>query len=194
MSYDKFGGGNRNQYKLHDKVWDDLTAPILSARTPGTQAPTLTTFGPGASHMKQYAFTVGDNVWLAFHVPHTFCPGTLAYPHMHWSTDGTDTGVVEWDVDVQMAYGHGQQAFPAETNFQLSANASGTPWNHEITEDDGTNALVLLEPDALIFIHLELGAGTTCTDTVFGLFFDFHYQVDRIGTPDKAPDFWLPNE
>jgi hypothetical protein len=60
-----------------------------------------------------------------------------------------------------------------------------------ITED--TVGITIAEPDELILVTLErvTNGGVENADTVFGLTVDFHYQVDRLATPNRAPNFYV---
>lgn len=189
------GKGNRNLYRLHDTVWEDLYSPIVSARLPGANFPTLTNFGPDSA-MQRMAFTKGDFVYLDFHVPHGIALNSKAYPHVHWTSNGTDTGNVVWKIEYTLAKGHQQAAYPSVSTVSLTQAGSGTAWQHMIVEAGDDDAVTLAEPDILIHVKLSRSnvAGDTNSDTIFGLAMDWHFQIDRIGTPDKSPDFWLADE
>lgn len=129
-------------------------------------------------------------MYLAGHVDHDYLPDSIAYPHVHWAVSGTDVNTVKWQLTYILAKGHGQQAFPAETVITVEAAPNGTAWNHEVTEHG--SGFSLLEPDALVLIELKriTNGGTDNANTVFGLFVDFHYQVQSYATPYRLPDFW----
>jgi hypothetical protein len=171
--------------------WDDLLAPITTAKVPAVGAPTWSAFGP-SGNLYAYSFAKGDAVYLNFHILHRMAPGGLMHPHVHWATDGTDTGTVVWDVEYAFSKGHNQEAYGAPTTITLSEAASGTAWQHMITETDDSTEILTPEPDTVIIVRLSRknDASDTCTDNVFGLFMDWHYQIDRNSTPKRAPDFY----
>lgn len=173
--------------------WRDELAPISGARIPPASAPTQTNFGSaGSLQRKEFAFAVGDYIYVSpFHTQHDVKPNSTAYFHVHWTTDGTSTATVRWELNVQRALGHNQAAFGAPTQLLLTAQAaSGTAYQHMIVED--ATGVTLYEPDELFFVTLRrvTNGGTDNTDNVFGLMCDIHYQVDRLATRNKAPNFY----
>lgn len=172
--------------------WKDLTASVSSAKVPPASAPTATNFGTTHTPARQeYAFSVNDYIYIEpFHVDHDVMPNSTAYIHVHWSTNGTDTGNVQWRCHIQRALGHDQAAFAYITSIDIEQAASGTAWQHMVAED--TVGITLYEPDELILVTLQRisASSNENTDTVFGLTVDFHYRSDRETTPNKAPNFY----
>ena len=184
---------NKVYEKLRGPLWDDNTAELFNSAGGGV-APTLAAFGPtGITH--QYEFNQGDSVEIAFHIKHDIKPGSYIYPHVHWSTDGVGSGDVEWVLSYDVAKGHNQEAFSAGSSISVVQTASGTAWQHMITEASDAQAFIAPEIDSLIFMTVTRGSTSdtypdTGTGGVFGLYVDLHYQKDRFGTPNKAPDFY----
>lgn len=171
--------------------WEDNLTSLLTGRVGGT-APTLTAFGPTGTN-DAYAFGINDFVYTSgFHITHDIKPDSKIYPHVHWTTDGTSTNTVKWELSFTYAKGHNQEAFPADTVINLEQAASGTAWQHMITEASDAQAFDAPEVDSIIVMRARrvTNAGTDNTDDVFGLFVDLHYQKDRFGTAQKAPDFY----
>lgn len=172
-------------------LWDDELTSLIPAR-PGSTAPTLTAFGPSGTN-QALVFAVNDFVFTpGFHIKHGIKPGSKIYPHVHWTTDGTDTNTVKWELSITIAKGHNQEAFPADTVIELEQAGSGTAWQHMIVEASDAQALDAPEVDSVVMMRFRriTNGGTNNTDDVFGLFVDIHYQKDRFGTPQKAPDFY----
>lgn len=177
----------------HGVVWKDLLAPIATAKLPSVSAPTWTAFQPGGGgNLYQYAFAVGDMVFLTYHVNHDMAQTGLLYPHMHWTTDGTDTGNVQWKFEYSYAKGHNQEAFTnsSSTIITVEEAATGIPYQHMVTED--TVGIPVFEPDTLIICAVSRIAASSDenTDTVFGLSLDAHYPATYVGTPQRAPNFY----
>lgn len=176
-----------------DVGWYDLISPVSSASVPPAAAPTAAAFGPSGSRL-EFAFGVGDYVFVQpFHVNHDVKPGGLAYAHVHWSTNGTNVQPVKWELAIMRALGHNQANFGAPEIKTVTQTPHGTAWRHMIAEVGDVDALTLDEPDELIIVTLKrvTNGGTENTDSVFGLMVDFHYQVDRRATPNKAPNFYV---
>ena len=178
--------------KLRGPLWEDMLTAISSGRTGVANAPNWTAFGPTGTN-SQWVFSLDDYIQLnGFHITHDVKPGSKIYPHIHWTTDGTDTNTVKWRLSYTLAKGHNQEAFPADATIDLEQAGSGIAWQHMISEVSDAAAIDMPEIDTLIVIRLErvTNGGTDNTDDVFGIFVDLHYQKDRFGTPQKAPDFY----
>lgn len=172
--------------------WRDLLASVSSARVPAANAPTVENFGSaGSLQRKEYAFAVGDYIYIQpIHIQHDVKPGSTAYLHVHWTTDGTLTATVKWEMNYQRALGHNQEAFGAPAAITVTQAPSGTAYKHMIAETD--TGITLYEPDELILVTLRriTNGGTDNTDKVFGLMVDVHYESDRQNTRRRTPDFY----
>ena len=177
--------------KLRGPLWEDNLTSLITSR-PGATAPTLRAFGP-TGNIQQLDFAINDFVYTSgFHIGHDIKPGSKMYPHVHWSTNGIDTNTVKWELSFTYAKGHNQEAFPAETTLNLEEAASGTAWQHMITEATDAEAFTAPEVDSIILMKVRrvTNGGTDNADQTFGMFIDMHYQKDRFGTPQKSPDFY----
>lgn len=173
-----------------DLLWDDNTAD-MRAGTVKSGAPVLTDINGGPS--QAYVFAVGDSVNLSFHIKHDIKPGSLIYPHIHWTTDGTNTGTLTWRISYQYSAGHARGTFTTASTMDLTATASGTAWTHEITEASDSQAFVTPEVDSLILVNVKLQSASgfgTPADDIFGLYADLHYQKNALGTKLKSPPFY----
>jgi len=168
--------------------WSDLRMSIANAPI-GAGTPTLTAFGPTAN-IKALKFALNDSVYLAAHFSHDILLGSTIFPHVHWSTDGTDVNTVKWQLKYTFAESHDTDNFPTETTINLEEAGAGSAWRHMITED----AVGFVTPDIDSIILCELtritNGGVNNTDAVFGLFTDIHYQVGQVATPSRSPNFW----
>jgi len=184
----------------HGVVYRDLTSAVSSAKVPTAKYPTSEDFGPTHTPQRQeLKFAVDDYVFMEpFHINHDIKPlGSKAFIHVHWSTNGTDNGKVQWECTILRALGHNQDV--AEGHFggtpvvkTVEQRASGTAWQHMIAEVPDGEEITLTEPDEIIFVTLRRIAASTdeCTADVFGLTVGFHYEADRVGTPQRAPNFY----
>jgi hypothetical protein len=171
--------------------WKDMLAPLSAAGVPSNAAPTLTDFVVGGITRREYAFAVGDLLYVQpFHVNHDAKPGGRAFLHIHWTTNGTSTNVVRWRFDIMRALGHNQASFTQVDSITVEQAAQGTAYRHMVTET--TTPLILVEPDELILVTVNriANGGTENPNTVFGLMVDLHYEADRHSTPNKAPNFF----
>jgi len=174
-----------------DALWEDNITSLLTGR-PGASSPTLTAFGPSGTN-QAYVFGVNDFIYTAgFHITHDIKVGSDVYPHVHWATDGTDANTVKWEMSFTYAAGHNQAAFPADTVVTVEQAGSGIVWQHMITEVSDGDAFTAPEVDSIIMMRLRrvTNGGTDNSDDVFGVFVDLHYQKARLGTINKAPNFY----
>lgn len=168
------------------EVWFDNLAPMAQGKT-AAGSPAMSAFNTTWQALK---FIVDDGVYLYFHINHDIKQGSLVYPHVHWSTGGTSTNTVKWQLDYTIAKGHNQEAFPSTTAITVEQAASGTAWQHMITES--TNPFTAPEPDSVVIVKATriTNGGSENADDVFGIYVDLHYLIDRPGTINKSPDFY----
>jgi hypothetical protein len=167
---------------------------------------------PGALNIYQgtvrdYSFSVNDQVDCKIHIPHDYAMGTDIFVHVHWSHIGTAiTGNFAGNFKHTYAKGHNQAAFPAEKTLGLTyatVNIATTPQRrHRIDEVQlsvaGGSATQMstadIEPDGLLLINWLQTGIPTITGTIvepFIHYIDLHYQSTGIGTKAKVgPTFW----
>lgn len=168
--------------------WRDMLMDASGAAK-GAGTPTLVAYGPSAN-ISQYEMGIGDSLYFTGHVDHDWLVGSLAHFHVHWSTGGTNTQPVRWEINYTIAKGHNQANFPATQAIYLEEAAHGTAWRHMITEDQ--TGIDLQETDAIIMFEVKrvTNGGTDNTDNVFIHMCDLHYRVGQVATPNKSPDFF----
>jgi hypothetical protein len=176
--------------QLRGPRWKVLTyAPftgVLGSVTP----PTLSSFGTGA-YGREYEFNRGDLIYGEIKIPSDIVPNSQFYIDLHWSTDGTGTGNVEW----VMAFALAKEGaiFPAATTLTVIDAANATAWYHSVSEVE--TAIDIEEPETVIIGNVMRGnTSDTYSDTaaghVFLLSIGLHYQSDRFGTVNKDKDFY----
>lgn len=173
--------------------WKDNIQDFAAARGNGTTEPLWQNMGNG---QYAYHFTPNDELFVKFHVTHDYKIGTKAYPHVHFLVDTTMTAgqTVVWSFNYVKAKGHAQGqslSTPAETVIVMTYTATGTEvaGEHIILECNDASAFDLIEPDTIISARVKLNS-TNVSGRVFGLLCDLHYQVDRLATVNKKPNFY----
>lgn len=178
--------------------WRDLVGAI-NTRASGAGVPSIAQYGTTSIYQYQFSQTTTQEVFVEFHIPHDYVPGTDVYIHAHWSQATADAGVaVKWSFDALYSKGHNQQAFPGTvTTVSVTQNSSSTVRQHMIAEVQlsttgsiGGNAL---EVDGIILVRVYRDPGDaadTLTVTPFLHFVDIHYQSTNMATAGKAPDFY----
>ena len=184
--------------------WKDVLGAIVVRQT-GPSAPNFTTFRGGSC--RAYAFDVGDQADIIFHIPHDYVLGSDLHLHLHWLHNGTSvSGNLTVDYSVSYAKGHDQAAFSAEVTPQLTVaapNIATIPrWQHRIDEIQLSAVVPAadqlttgdLEVDGIISINLSpsvipaISGGSP--NQPFFLFADLHYQSTGVATKNKVPNFY----
>lgn len=173
--------------------WQDYLSSISAGKAVGANAPTWATIRAGLAAYSFSASTMNE-IWLSFHILHEYQVGTMIYPHVHWTTTGTNTGVCRWGLEYSFARGYNIEAFPAPTTIYLEQAASGTAYQHMITEGSEGNGVTIanLETDGIILMRVfrdAANAADTLTDAAFGLFVDIHYQSDGMLSQERNRPF-----
>lgn len=182
--------------------WHDMLGEII-VKTTGAGTPLLAVH---RGNVSQYTFTVGDFVYLAFHIPHDYAPGTDLHIHYHWSHIVTTVtgGTVTWRAEISYAKGHNQAAFTAAVTLDTSPAASTTQYQHMISEVQMSAAAPSgsqidtddIEPDGLILVRVTLQANAITVSSggvpdPFLHYADIHYQSTGVGTKSKvSPGFY----
>lgn len=176
-----------------DWGWRDITADI-NVKGSGANDPTFATYTGTALRAYQFSASAEQEVFLVFHVPHDYVPGTPIYFHAHWSNAAAvpNTGNVVWGFDYAFARGFSQDAFPAVTTTTVTQASSATRYMHQIAETIA-QSIPNLEVDGLILCRVyrkAADANDTCSDAVFLHTADIHYQSSNIATKNKIPNFY----
>ncbi len=173
--------------------WRDITAAI-EVRGVGASDPTFAIYT--GTTLRQYQFSAGtaQEVFMTFHIPHDYIPGTAIHLHAHWSNAAAvpNTGGVVWGFDYSFAKGFNQAPFSAIQSITATQASPATRYQHMVTE---TAAVTIpgLEVDGLLLVRCYrkvADAGDTCTDAVFLHTADIHYESNSNTTLNKAPNFY----
>lgn len=173
--------------------WRDLIGDI-NVRGSGASDPSFATYTGTALRAYQFSPTSEKEVFIVYHVPHDYVPGTDIYFHAHWSNAAVapNTGDVVWGFDYTFAKGFNQEAFPALTSITVTQACPATRYQHNIAE---TVAVTIsgMEVDGLLLVRgyrKAADAADTCTDAVFLHMMDIHYSSTNMATKNKSPSFY----
>jgi len=171
--------------------WRDITSEI-NVRGVGATDPTWSQIGSGPFFA--YDFAVNDVCWMSFHIPHDIVPNSTINLHAHWLSDGTETNSVKWEFIYAYAKGFDQAAFDMAAGTTVTAEeaASGTAFQHMVTETTSQTISGLDEPDGIVYTRIRriTNGATDNTDSIFLLTSDIHYQSTNIATRQKSPNFY----
>jgi hypothetical protein len=204
-----------------DYGWADILGYLQTRPAAGLGSAAVPDFVDYAStgiYAYRFGTAVPNNheheIFVEFHIPHDYAPGTDLYIHIHWSQTTVDTGGAasapgnaHWEFDVHYAKGHGtaggaaRGAFGTVVSPSVTQQGSTTQYGHMIAEvqlsDTSPSASQLdsddIEVDGLILVRLHRDpahANDTLDQDTFVHFIDIHYQSTNLPTKQKAPDFY----
>jgi len=169
--------------------WHDLIGQIFVEIGGATAPPFEQILSTG---FFAHNFDVNDEVWVKYHIPHDYVPGSDIYLHAHWMPDGTDTNDVVWEFEYAYAHGHDQAAFPlgSTTTVTATQTVGGTQYQHYVTETAAQT--ITMEADGILFVKVTriTNGGTDNSDEIYLLLADVHYQSTDVGTKNKSPNFY----
>lgn len=174
--------------------WADIVAELYTRTSPN--AANVNNF---RDNIYLYEFNANEmrEAFSNFHMPHSWKQGTMVYPHMHYTVNTNNTGIVRWGFEYTLARRHdstGQTSFPVTTTIYVEQTIpSNSAYKHFVCEapQNGGIAGTNLEVDAMILMRVFRDAtNDTFPDSVLGITVDLHIEVDRAATPNRAPDFY----
>lgn len=171
--------------------WADSFGEIKSKND--ASSPDFSSFRNGIS---SYSFPPSylTEVFVNFHVPHDYVLGTMIYPHVHWSTSGTNTGAVSWCFEYTYASGYGIEAFGETQTIEVAQPFNGTPYTHMIAEPSEGDGLLIpgMEADGIILFRIYRNTESvndTQTQAAFMFNCDFHYCSSGLLTNERNRSF-----
>ena len=193
--------------------WKDVLGE-LTIKTVGVTDPEWVVY---RDTIYQYRFTNGAavrEVWLNYHIPHDYVPGTDIYIHTHWSQIAVDTGgaagvpgVAKWFFDISYADGYGTAGGAADPfvtvkTVSVTQQASTTQYGHMIAEviisgasDTATTFdRTKFKVDGVLLVRLyhdSTDGDDTLDQSPFVHYVDMHYQTNGVmGTYNKNTPFY----
>lgn len=174
-------------------VWDDLRVPAEQVNIIGPDnipGPVLFRRNAAGTSIGTYALgfdkTVNEQIFFSAQLPHQYKPGSTIKVHVHWSTgNSTKTGNVDWRLEYTWAnYG---EVFPDTSDVLMRQAGTGVAYSHLITTSVdivGTGK----KESSMMKCRLYRDAVTdTFDDDALLLEVDFHYEVEKLGTPNELP-------
>jgi hypothetical protein len=147
-------------------------------------------------------FIAGEmrEAFAEFHIPHTWKPGTMMYPHVHFTILSSAAGTVRWGFEYIFARTQRSNAFTQypETSTTIyleqviAANSERTHFVVEAAQGQGIDG-ANLEVDGMILARVfrdGAHANDTFAQDVFGITVDLHTEIDRYSTPFRFPPFY----
>ena len=161
---------------------DDLRVPASSVKLQGASIPSWGTLNNGL-----YTLNFEDNksnqIIFVAQMPHKYKEGTDIYPHIHWLPTTANSGNVVWKFEY--SWFNVNEAAPTSTTLSTTDATEGDK-KHQIASFgpiDGTGKKI---SSILVCRVWREGSDTddTYSDKAGFLEFDFHYEVDAMGSRD----------
>jgi len=176
-------------------VWKDNVSSFVVKNFGGGGNPT---FGPVLGNIQGLIFAKDsmNQVWCDFHIDHDIALGTKIYPHVHYMPISNNGGVVRWGIEYYIAKGHQQQKFQGPFTIYIEqtipVNSLGL---HMVAEASDASAILssAIEPDSFVKTRVFRDAqhvNDTHPNNIHAWCADLHYQVIRVGTKNKGPNFF----
>lgn len=188
---------------LSRTVWDDLKVPLERGRLGSGNQPTFAQFmDDGASSVGVFAYAFADQavagneeqLFFSVQLPHSYKQGTDIGAHIHWSpaVSGGANEFVKWGleytwVNVDGTFGN-TTIITSDASSASTATTSGdttlTADKHYITvigTITGTGKNISSMLMCRVFRNSSHADDDLAQDA-FGLDFDFHYEIDTMGS------------
>ncbi|HDY68452.1 MAG TPA: hypothetical protein ENH85_11750 [Candidatus Scalindua sp.] len=190
-NYSKFEADGTLEFNGTAVVWEDLRIVPGAFEFAGASDPTLQNWQPGGSGttFKIYKFKENDEVFFTCQLPHTYKEGTDILAHLHWTPadrgNEEGTAVVAWKLDYSWA--NRDAVFAASATVDLSDACQSTDDDHLKTPTVAITGSGK-EISSMIVCRLwrdsagDTWTGTTDAQSPAILEFDFHFEVDTVGS------------
>jgi hypothetical protein len=172
--------------RTYEEQWDDLRVPASSVKILGSaNIPYWDTF-IGVTQILR--FDASDQVFFNLQLPHGWKEGTAIKPHVHWSSESTDTGTdeVEWNLEYVIANVNG--IFPSSSTTITGNKRLVWPVTHRTNSHEITPLPTIEMDDKLISCMMvaRLYRGVDNYDHAPGLLeVDFHHLMDGNGSNNE---------
>lgn len=173
--------------------WFDLQSALYTR--PGGNSPGYAQF-QDRIYRPELQKGLEQELYADFHINHDYSPGTMIYPHLHFTTNSNNSGSVKINFQYTWARRHesdGQTTFTSSITkssiINIQANHAKTHFVTELAEGDGIDGTGL-EADVVIMMCVWRDAVDTFPDSILAIQADCHYEKDRSATPNRAPNFY----
>lgn len=176
-------GGNLT---LLDTAWEDLRVDLNTVGlVPGATKPDKEVFKNGTY---TYSFDASSNESVIFSVqmPHNWKTETAIEPHLHWCPNGTNTSTAVYKLEYTVATING--TFGNTVSIFSNDTADGTALKHQISNFPAI-AMTGNNISTMLICNLSRMGGDSAdnlTDESKLLGFDFHYQIDSLGSATNS--------
>ncbi|MCX6270585.1 MAG: hypothetical protein NTU44_05075 [Bacteroidetes bacterium] len=167
-------------------VWDDLRVPVSATNKAGS-TPTIGVF-IGNTQIYYFMDNATNELFFEVQMHHSWKTGSTIYPHVHWIpyTNGSSEQKVQWSLEYTWVDING--VFSTTTTITgdtpTSNPTSLVAKTHYLTQlGTGISGSGITGVSSMLVCRLfRVGPTDTYTDKAGLLEFDFHYEVNTIGS------------
>lgn len=195
--YSEFESDGTLRFVGNSTVWDDIRVTPAGFDRAGIADPALVSYQPSGSGTATflYEWQKNDIAYFTIQLPHSYKLGSSLWAHVHWTAGANGVAesgnTVGWKIDYSWA--NINETFGAMTTIDLSDACDGVNHKHQMTpnvEIIGTNKRV----SSMLICNIkrtDTGTDDTWSGTASGslpllLEIDFHYEIDTIGSRERA--------
>lgn len=176
--------GTEKTVKLTQSVWDDISPiPILNTRLGGANQPSLTNL---VGNIQQFTFGVGDYIYGAYEIPHTYKEGTDLDIHVHWVSNGLEATekFVKWEFEYSIANVDGTFGTATVISSENSIPANTTNRTHFYSDINGVVSGTGLLIGAYILYRFRriASTGAAPANNPFAIALGVHIEMDTLGS------------
>lgn len=175
-------------------LWKEVVSELWIRNTGGNNPSFSTVYGNFQGLI--FSASTLQQTWTTHQIPHDYAVGTDLFLNINWLPIGNGSGRVRWGIEYDVVKSHGVGTFGSSTTVYLEENLSSQsslkcyrtmmPSGSPIP---GAN----LEPGDVIRSRVFRDAASSrdsFSGTSHAWSVGLHYQVSRIGTKNRAPDFF----
>lgn len=180
-------------------VFNDIVVPMFNSRLGDSKQPIWVQMkNNGSGSRGVYTFTFEDQnsagneeeVFFSVQLPHNWKEGSPIYPHIHWSPQAATSGAVVWGLEYTWVNYDATTPiqFPNTTIITATsaAVASGDVDKHLITAFNSITPSATQNKISSILMCRLYRKSSDAADNYTGnaavLSFDFHYEIDGVGS------------
>lgn len=190
---------DENGVTLIDTVWDDLRVPVTSTKLGGSKDPGFAKVidnGSGSQGLFTYLFDAGseEEVYFVCQLPHNWKKETSLHPHVHWfpTANGSAGQKVCWGLEYSIqeignVFGISTIIYGDDVYSNADPLVAKTHYLNSLGTISMTGITSLSSIILCRLFRDATGAGGTdsYTSDVALLEFDFHYEIDGLGSKNE---------
>ena len=180
-------------------AYTDLVVPLFNSRLGADNQPIWSKMKDNGSGSRGvYTFTFEnqnsssneEEVFFSVQLPHNWKEGSTIYPHVHWSPQGSNSGSVVWGLEYTWVNYDATTplSFPSTTIITVTSASvtSADADKHFITSFNPITPSATQNKISSILMCRFFRKSADASDTYNGnaavLSFDFHYEIDAVGS------------